>query len=82
MVSHKMKENPPQQCGDSDPSTYCVVDKVPYPWLALVLASKAQVNRVEIKFRDNCCGEKLRNIEVRVTDTLPTSGFPFRILHF
>ena len=64
------------------PLTFCVVDKALFPWMALVLGSKAKVDRVEIKFRDNCCGEMLRNIEVRVTDTLPTSGFPFRILHF
>ena len=51
------------------------MDKAPFPWMALVLASKAKVDRVEIKFRDGCCGEKLRNIEVRVTDTLPTTGF-------
>ena len=70
------KEQPAKLCGDSDHSTFCTVEKAPFPWVALVLGSKAHVDRVEIKFRENCCGEKLRNIEVRVTDTLPTTGTP------
>ena len=74
-TSQSTVDNPPQLCSVSNPFTFCVVDKAPFPWMALVLASKAKVDRVEIKFRDNCCGEMLRNIEVRVTDTLPTTGF-------
>ena len=74
MASQRSDEYPLHLCADSNPSTYCVVGKAPFPWLALVLGSKARVDRVEIKHRGNCCGETLRNIEVRVTDELPTTG--------
>ena len=76
IVSQKWDDNyPPHQCADSNPSTFCVVDKAPFPWLAIYLGSKARVDRVEIWNRRDCdCGQKLRNFEVRVTDSLPSSG--------
>ena len=65
---------PPHQCADSNPWTFGLVAKAPFPWLAIYLGSKARVDRVEIWNRRNCCGDRLRNFEVRVTDSLPSSG--------
>ena len=66
---------PPHQCADSDPFNFCVVSKAPFPWLAIYLGSRARVDRVEIwNRRDICCGHKLRNFQIRVTDSLPSSS--------
>ena len=75
-VSQQHHDNyPAHQCVDSNPSTYCIVGKALFPWLAIYLGSKARVDRVEIWNRRDCdCGHKLRNFEVRVTDSLPSSG--------
>ena len=64
---------PPHQCADSNPLTFGVVGKAPFPWLAIYLGSKARVDRVEI-WNKKDDGHKLRNFEVRVTDSLPSSG--------
>ena len=66
--------NPPHQCANSNPLNFCVVARTPFPWLALYFGSKARVDRVEIWNRRDCCGDRLRNFEVRVTDSLPSSG--------
>ena len=74
-VSQQHHDNyPAHQCVDSNPSTYCIVGKAPFPWLAIYLGSKARVDRVEIWNRRDCCGHRLRNFEVRVADSLPSSG--------
>ena len=66
---------PPHQCADSNPETFCLAAEAPFPWLAIYLGSKARVDKVEIWNRRNCCGKgRLRNFEVRVTDSLPSSG--------
>ena len=67
----KTDDYPADQCADSNPSTFCVVAEAPFPWLAIFLNSKA---RVEIWTRTNWRGFRLRNFEVRVTDSLPSSG--------
>ena len=43
------------------------------PHLALDLGSNARVDRVEIRNTNNY-GNRLRDFEVRVTDSLPVSG--------
>ena len=73
-VSQRQSDSPTNPCADSNPSTFCVVAKSPFPWLALYFGSKARVERVEIWNRRDCCGHRLRNFEVRVTDSLPSSG--------
>ena len=77
-VSQQWRERdkyPAHQCADSNPLTFCVVAEAPFPWLAIYLGSKARVDKVEIwNRRDVCCGSRLRNFEVRVTDSLPSSG--------
>ena len=44
------------------------------PWLALDFGSPVTVGKVVLVNRINCCGERLRNAEVRVSDELPLSG--------
>ena len=70
----KQMSSPPHQCADSNTTTICVVPKAPAPWLALDLGRGAHVERVEISSREDCCGERLSNFQVRVTETLPPSG--------
>ena len=73
-VSQRREDDPPHRCVDSNPATFCIVAEDPFPWLALYLGSRARVNRVEIWNRRDCCGFRLRNLEVRVADSLPASG--------
>ena len=74
-----MVDNPdylPHQCSDSNPTTFCIAAEAPAPWVALYLGSRARVDKVEIRNRPDCCGKRLRDFEVRVTDSLPPSGAP------
>ena len=80
VASHRLNDSPPQLCADSNSTTFCVVEKARFPWIALHLGLKVRISRVEIRNRADCCGDKLRNIEVRVTDTLPNTGI-FHIHH-
>ena len=74
VVSQQRDDFPPHQCADSNTTTICVVPEAPAPWLALDLGRGAHVERVEISSREDCCGERLSNFQVRVTETLPPSG--------
>ena len=73
-VLQQQGNSPPHHCTDSNSSSFCAVAKAPFPWLALYLGSKARVDRAQIWNRRDCCGHRLRNFEVRVTDSLPLSG--------
>lgn len=73
VVSQEENGFPPHQCADSNSSTFCAVAPSPAPWLALDLGSRARVDRVEIRNTRNY-GNRLRDFEVRVTDSLPPSG--------
>merc|ERR1719239_1254275 len=44
------------------------------PWLLLDFQSRVEVTRVEIYNRADCCGARTRNLEVRLTDEVPTTG--------
>ena len=72
VVSKEDNKSPPNQCADNNNATVCTVPASPAPWLALDLGSKHQVNRVEI--RNTKFGGRVRDFEVRVTDSLPPSG--------
>ena len=76
VVSQQRDDFPPHQCADSNTTTICVVPEAPAPWLALDLGRGAHVERVEISSREDCCGERLSNFQVRVTGSLPPSGAP------
>ena len=80
IVSKEREGFPPHQCIDSSPSSICIALASPAPWLALYLGSKARVDKVEIRNRRHYHGERLRNIEVRVTDSLPPTHITRRSL--
>ena len=44
------------------------------PWLAIDYGTSVTVHRVEIFNRQDCCGERTQNVDVRISDELPTSG--------
>ena len=73
VASKEHPRHPPSKCADSKPSI-CIVQPSPAPWLALYLGSRAKVDKIKILNRKVCCGERLRNFTVRVTDSLPSSG--------
>ena len=67
--------------GDTDgPDFYDGVGKMchsrsePTPWLAIDYGTTVTVQRVEIFNRRQCCGDRTRNVDVRISDVLPTSG--------
>ena len=47
----------------------------PFPWLAIDFGEtvRVSVGRVIIRNRGDCCGERTRNVEIRISDKLPTS---------
>jgi len=59
---------------DGEAVDLCHTAVEPKPWLAIDFGSGAAVRRVEIFNRIDCCAERTRNIEVRVSNELPTSG--------
>ena len=44
-----------------------------YPWLALYYGKTYAIQTVQIFNRYDCCGERTRNVEVRVSEELPTT---------
>ena len=46
----------------------------PSPWLAIDYGVSVTVERVEIFTREDCCGNRIRNVHVRVSNELPSSG--------
>ena len=52
----------------------CHSDGEHSPWLAIDYGIPVIVKRVEIFNREDCCGDQTKNVEVRVSDELPTSA--------
>ena len=82
-VSQEDKDFPPHRCADGKRETFCVVTASPAPWIALDFGLKVRVDRVDIGTPStprilNQSGiestKTLRDFEVRVTDSLPSSG--------
>ena len=44
------------------------------PWIAVDYGTTVTVQRVEIFNRRDCCGERTQNVDVRISDKIPTSG--------
>jgi len=44
------------------------------PWIAIDYGKTVTVQRVEIFNRVACCGDRTKNVDVRISDELPTSG--------
>ena len=76
VVSQEDNDFPPHQCADGNRETFCVVTASPAPWIALDFGSKVRVDRVHIGVPNPPEGstKTLRDFEVRVTDSLPSSG--------
>ena len=60
--------------GITDTGKICHTKNDRYPWLALDFGKTFAINRVDIFNRHDCCGERTRNVEVRVSEYLPTSA--------
>ena len=45
-----------------------------HPWLALDFGKTIAIQRVEIFNRIDCCAERTKNVDVYVSDELPTSA--------
>ena len=69
---------PPAKCidgvKDGGSSDICHTQSESAPWLAIEFDKKVSVSKVVIYNRKDGSGERLRNVEVRVTNVLPTSG--------
>ena len=44
------------------------------PWLAIDYGTSVTIHWVEIFNRQECCGDRTRNVDVRISDELPTSA--------
>ena len=65
----------------------CVTNGERMPWIAIDYGTRVIIETVEIFNRLSCCGDRTRNIDVRISDELPTTGserFPLGTLfgHF
>ena len=64
-------------CIDGNTKTNCHTNNDHhYPWLILDFGKTFAINRVDIFNRVGCCGERTKNVEVRVYDELPTPASP------
>ena len=52
----------------------CATKEENAPWLAIDYGTDVLVERVEIFNRINCCGDRARNIDVYISNALPTSA--------
>ena len=68
------------RCIDGDTETaanhgnMCHTEDEGLPWLAIDFGTTVTVKRVEIFNRDDCCGDRTKNVDVRVANELPTSS--------
>ena len=53
----------------------CQTKEETEPWLAIDYGKKVTVEKVELFNRRDCCGERTRNVDIRVSDELPSSNF-------
>ena len=63
-------------CNDNSPHglyAICHTDKVAAPWIAIDYGTSVTVQRVEI-FNRGGAGQRTRNVDVRISNMLPTSG--------
>ena len=52
----------------------CHTEDEGFPWLAIDYGTTVTVKRAEIFNRDDCCGDRTKNVDVRVAYELPTSS--------
>ena len=56
------------------PHGLCGTNREATPWIAIDYGTRVIVERVEIFNIVHCCGAWTRNVDVRISDVLPTSG--------
>merc|ERR1711971_186349 len=67
-------DGPDEGVQDGASADFCHTENEPTPWLAIDYGTTVTVQRVEIFNRRQCCGFRTRNVDVRISDVLPTSG--------
>ena len=67
-------EGPDEGLPDVASDDFCHTEEEPTPWIAIDFGTTVTVQRVEIFNRRHCCGERTRNVDVRISDEVPTSG--------
>ena len=67
-------EGPDEGVQDGASADFCHTENEPTPWLAIDYGTTVTVQRVEIFNRRECCADRTRNVDVRISDVLPTSG--------
>ena len=94
MMSKLNQDKPASKCIDGVASggllKICETNGQSAPWIALEFQRQVEVTKVVMHARDDCCAERTKNLEVRITDDLPTSGIacspgeifwdPFKVL--
>ena len=80
LSSENPKWAPASKCIDGDSETTSIGNLChtyePFPrapWLALDYGTLVTVKRVELFNRADCCGDRTRNVDIRVSNELPTS---------
>ena len=69
----------PAKCIDGetdipDDGGVCHTHHEPAPWIAIDYGTTVNVQRVELFNRVACCGDRTKDVNVRISDELPTSG--------
>ena len=63
-----------EKCIDGDIGTFCLtVGGRMSPWIAIDYGRIVNLQRVELINREDCCGGRTRNVDVRISNELPTS---------
>ena len=80
LSSENPKWAPASKCIDGDSETTSIGNLChtyePFPrapWLALDYGTLVTVKRVELFNRADCCGDRTRNVDIRVSNELPPS---------
>ena len=63
-----------ETAANHDHTNLCHTQNEGLPWLAIDYGTPVTVKRVEIFNRDDCCGDRTKNVDVRVAYELPTSS--------
>ena len=61
-------------CIDGNTKSVCASQEENAPWLAIDYGTEFFIERVEIFNRNRIAGDRTRNVDVRISDELPTSG--------
>ena len=52
----------------------CHTQPEPSPWLAIDYGTTVAVKRVDIFNRGDCCGDRTKSVDVRVSNVLPSTA--------